>query len=39
MGMQIMGRFGADQKVLEFGMAYETITEHLGTRPNMVESV
>lgn len=37
MGMQIMGRFGEDQKVMEFAMAYETVTTHLNVRPTMVE--
>lgn len=37
MGMQIMGRFGEDQKVMEFAMAYETVTSHLNVRPTMVE--
>jgi amidase len=36
MGMQIMGRFGEDRKVLEFAMAYEGITDHLEKRPQMV---
>ncbi|MCH7671782.1 MAG: amidase [Proteobacteria bacterium] len=36
MGMQIMGRFGEDQKVLEFALAYEGITDHLQKRPEMV---
>jgi len=39
MGMQIMGRFGEDQKVLEFALAYETVTEHLARRPEMVSAV
>ena len=33
MGMQIMGRFGEDQRVLEFAMAYEAVTDHLDRRP------
>jgi amidase len=37
MGMQIMGRFGDDQKVLEFAMAYETVTGHLQQRPALRE--
>ena len=37
MGMQIMGRFGDDRKVLEFAMAYETATGHLENRPAMRE--
>ena len=36
MGMQIMGRFGEDQKVLEFALAYENVTAHLEQRPVMV---
>ena len=36
MGMQIMGRFGEDQKVLEFALAYEGVTDHLDKRPEMV---
>jgi amidase len=35
MGMQIMGRFGEDQRVLEFAMAYEEVTNHLARRPDM----
>jgi len=38
MGMQIMGQFGEDQKVLEFALAYEQITDHLQQRPQMVSS-
>ena len=38
MGMQIMGRFGEDQKVLEFALAYETVTGHLETRPALREA-
>jgi amidase len=38
MGMQVMGPFGEDQRVLEFAMAYESVTEHLDVRPRMVES-
>lgn len=37
MGMQIMGRFGEDKKVLEFAMAYEKVTDHLQQRPRLVE--
>jgi amidase len=36
MGMQVMGRFGEDKKVLEFAMAYEGITDHLNVRPTIV---
>ncbi len=38
MGMQIMGRFGEDRKVLEFGLAYEQITDHLQQRPQLVSA-
>jgi len=37
MGMQIMGPFGADRRVLEFAMAYETVTDHLKQRPVLVD--
>lgn len=30
MGMQVMGRRGSDKTVLEFGLAYENLTDHLG---------
>jgi len=33
MGMQIMGRLGDDRRVLEFGLAYEGITDYLNVRP------
>ncbi|MDA1369638.1 MAG: amidase [Proteobacteria bacterium] len=36
MGMQIMGNYGEDQKVLEFALAYEQITDHLQKRPQLV---
>lgn len=36
MGMQIMGKFGDDQKVLAFAQAYEQITDHLSVRPNLI---
>lgn len=36
MGMQVMGRFGADKQVLEFALAYEQITDHLSVRPTIV---
>ncbi len=39
MGMQIMGRFGEDQKVLEFALAYEAVTDYLQQRPTMREAV
>lgn len=38
MGMQILGPFGADRKVLEFAMAYESTVDHLRRRPDLVES-
>jgi amidase len=38
MGMQVMGRFGADKKVLEFALAYEQVTDFLQQRPNLVAS-
>jgi len=34
--MQIIGNYGQDQKVLEFALAYEQITDHLAQRPNLV---
>lgn len=37
MGMQFMGPFGEDQCVLEFAMAYESVTDHLNVRPKLVE--
>ena len=36
MGMQIMGKFGDDKRVLEFALAYEQITDHLAQRPVLV---
>ena len=38
MGMQIMGRFGADKKVLEFALAYEKITDYLQRPPNLISA-
>jgi len=38
MGMQIMGRFGEDRKVLGFALAYEAITNHLQQAPDLVEA-
>ena len=35
MGMQVMGPFARDRKVLEFALAYEQITDHLASRPNL----
>lgn len=39
MGMQVMGRFGDDQRVLEFALAYESLTDHLQQRPQLVPSL
>lgn len=36
MGIQVMGRFGDDKKVLEFALAYEQVTDHLSVRPNLI---
>ncbi len=36
MGMQVMGPFGEDRRVLEFAMAYENATDHLEQRPELV---
>lgn len=36
MGMQVMGRFGEDRRVLEFAMAHERVTDHLERRPDLV---
>jgi len=36
MGMQVMGRHGDDRRVLEFGLAYETVTDFLQRRPQLV---
>ena len=36
MGMQIIGNFGEDKKVLEFGLAYEQVTPYLQMRPDLV---
>ena len=38
MGMQVMGNFGEDKKVLEFGLAYDQITDFLQQRPEMMEA-
>ena len=37
MGMQVMGPFGEDRRVLEFALAYELVTGHLERRPTLVE--
>jgi amidase len=36
MGMQILGPFGEDRRVLEFALSYEEVTEHLDRRPVLV---
>lgn len=36
MGMQVMGKFGDDKKVLEFALAYEQITDYLSARPSLI---
>lgn len=36
MGMQVMGKFGDDKRVLEFALAYEQITSHLDHRPDLI---
>jgi Asp-tRNA(Asn)/Glu-tRNA(Gln) amidotransferase A subunit family amidase len=38
MGMQIMGRYGEDRKVLGFALAYEAITNHLKQAPELIEA-
>lgn len=35
MGMQVMGKFGDDRRVLEFALAYEDITNHLQQHPQL----
>ena len=37
MGIQLIGPMGADQAVLEAGMSYELVTDHLERRPDPVE--
>lgn len=39
MGMQLIAPMGADQSVLEVGLAYELVTDHLDRRPSPVESL
>lgn len=36
MGMQVIGPYGADKKVLEFALAYEGLTDFLDKRPELV---
>jgi hypothetical protein len=31
-----MGKFGNDRRVLQFGLAYEQITDYLDIRPELV---
>ncbi|MEM9316836.1 MAG: amidase family protein, partial [Pseudomonadota bacterium] len=38
MGMQVIGRFGEDRRVLEFALAYEAVTTYLDARPNLIEA-
>lgn len=38
MGLQVLGKFGADREVLKFGLAYEKITDYLNRRPELVVS-
>ena len=35
MGMQVMGPFARDRKVLEFALGWERVTDHLARRPDM----
>ncbi len=37
MGMQLIGPMGADQAVLEVGLSYELVTDHLERRPDLVD--
>ena len=39
MGLQVMGPFGEDRKVLEFAMAWESVTDYLEREPELVEAV
>ena len=39
MGMQVIGSFGDDRRVLEFALAYEEITNHLAQRPALVDQI
>lgn len=38
MGIQVMGPYGADKAVLEFALAYESVTSFLAQRPTLVEN-
>ena len=35
MGLQVMGKFGHDSRVLQFGLAYEQITNYLDRKPEL----
>ena len=35
MGLQVMGKFGHDRRVLQFGLAYEQITNYLDRKPEL----
>jgi amidase len=39
MGIQILGPFGEDRRVLEFAMAYEAATDFLGRRPQLSDRI
>ncbi|MBT73523.1 MAG: amidase, partial [Gammaproteobacteria bacterium] len=39
MGIQFMGPMGCDRKVLEFAMAYESVTHYLNKRPMLREQL
>lgn len=39
MGMQLIGPMGADPSVLEVGLAYELVTDHLERRPGPVDGL
>jgi len=36
MGMQVIGNFGNDRRVLEFALTYELVTDHLNIRPTLI---
>ena len=37
MGMQIIGPYGEDKRVLEFALAYEAISDHLDKKTALIE--
>ena len=39
MGIQVLGKFGSDKKVLEFALAYEQITDYLDRRPELISEL